>query len=396
MKHVVCAILCSFHLLLFAILKTVGNGADFLGLSWSVSAAGIAAVVSAIVCKRPKLALTSLLFPILWRPVEQHVHFWVDRGNMIASFFYFGFWLFITWYVFKQVRILLSPTVEPPRRLTIKELLVWIIICAVVVVIEKQLLLLYGYPKAVFLGLLGLTLFQLSTTLYPLLCHPGPYRWHSILMLGVLFLLATGATLVGISYDLCFNAVTTVGDSVDSGGQWSASSETVFHFGGGLTTTDRLLRYRAMYRSLDLGTVLLVIASFLILVLVHSRLRTANYYQWLSRRAPFVWPAILLLVAFFMIATGSLLVRVAYELRYNITTVDDMVLTPFEKSQLGSDWKEFHFGGGFKTTDPQLRDYVMKRCQIFGPVLLAIAICLILVLCSRWLRIPKRLQSLFY
>lgn len=326
MKQVTCAVLCSFHLLFFVILNGIQKRGgetrylvefDFMnGMGWGILVTGLAAVISALACKRPKLAIVCLLLPILSFLVEGFI-----LGGAINPYSVYGFilgwgiciiyWLFINATVFIQVSKLLSPTGElqkPQKQFTISAIFVCMTICSVVLTTGKYWFNLQGHDfdlgTVINFGLFGLTLTLFNVSLSPVLYRPSPYRWQALLLLGALCLLAIGTTLIEIASNLHNKENTLICDLVDSNGKQYSTTKKTFYFGGGYSTTDLRLRDLYIDRCQFFGAGLLVIAIATILGLCSWWLRKTKYFQMLFHRGPTRWQSFLLLLAFFLASVG--------------------------------------------------------------------------------------------
>jgi hypothetical protein len=319
MKHVICAMLCSFHLLFFSTLKGIvkeGGLGRFLlkgefnhGEWWGIFVTGLAAVVSALLCNRPKLAIVSLLFPVLSVFVDAATLGLMRGGYIVAAGIYISYWLLIHAMVFSQVNKLLSTTDEPRKQFRISTLFIFMTIYSIVLSAGKYWLNLQEHDvdlyRGINFGLISLSLTLIYTSLSPVLYRPSPYRWQVLLLLGAFLLLVTGTTLIGVASNLRSNVDTVIFDLVDGTGKPFSRQDKIFHFGGGYSTRDRQFRDFVIERCQSFGAGLLVSAIAMVLGLSSWWLRNIKYVQLLTRPGPMRWQAILLLMALFLIASGT-------------------------------------------------------------------------------------------
>lgn len=168
-----CIALSSIHLLALAISTYVASmeieSIIVTGVVCSIT--GIAAGVAAIKLSRPWLAAAALMVPVITVVLFIIEAFFLHLGPLRAALpFCIVFMInqvFSTLTILVQLNILVAKNDAPRLQITIKTLMVSIVAFSVFFGIARQLLVLeHDWIAYVSLGLLGLTLVGLGTTLY--------------------------------------------------------------------------------------------------------------------------------------------------------------------------------------------------------------------------------------
>ncbi len=173
MKRKTCITLSSIHLLAIAICTYIAaiEIESILTTGWICLATGIAMGISAIMCKRPVLAVAGFLTPVIAVVLFVLEAFFLHLGPGDAALPFCIVFIInqvvATLTILVQLNILVVPVRPRALQITIKMLMVSMVSFSVFFAIAKHLLVReHDWLMGLSLGLLGLTFVGLSVTLY--------------------------------------------------------------------------------------------------------------------------------------------------------------------------------------------------------------------------------------
>ena len=173
MKRGLCIALSSIHLLALAVCTYIAAGQieTILATGWICFATGLAAGISASVCKRPLLAAAGFLTPILAvaLTVLESMFLHLGPGDAALPFciIFIINQVFVTLATLVELNLMTAPAGARGRQITIRTLIVSTASFSVFFAVARQLLeRQHDWMMAMALGLLGLTSVGLTVSLY--------------------------------------------------------------------------------------------------------------------------------------------------------------------------------------------------------------------------------------